>query len=97
VCYYAQVGGRAVFVAQKRIVEYQGRKVEGEVVEFEPVPETWTHYKLVDGTTLKMKLSLLEVIRLVNEFQPQTGEPVYVFTAQNIVNINAPEELKKKR
>lgn len=83
-------------MAQKRTVDYQNRKVEGEVVDFDAVPENWTHYKLSDGTTLKMRLSLLEVVRLLNEFNPQTGEPVYVFSAQNIISVDSPEALKKK-
>jgi hypothetical protein len=89
-------GREAVPVAQKRQVDFNGKKVEGEVVEFEPVPESWTQYKLADGTTLKIKTSLLEVIRLVNEFHAQTGDPVYVFTAQQITSLNSPESLKKK-
>ncbi|MGA9969858.1 MAG: hypothetical protein WA690_03155 [Candidatus Acidiferrales bacterium] len=84
-------------MAQKRLVDYLGRKVEGEVIEFDPVPEAWTRYDLKDGTTLKVKVSLLEVVRLLNEFNPQTGDPVYVFTAQQIVNVDSPENLKKKQ
>jgi len=90
-------GREAVSLAQIRQLEYLGRKVDGEVVEFEPVPESWTHYKLSDGTVLKIKTSLLEVVRLLNEFQPQTGDPVYVFTAQQITSLNAPEALKKRK
>jgi hypothetical protein len=86
-----------VSLAQKRIVDYLGRKVEGEVVEFDPVPESWTNYKLADGTMLKIKVSLLDVVRLINEFHPQTGDPVYVFAAQQITNINSPENLKQKK
>jgi hypothetical protein len=80
---------------QKRIVDYQGRKVEGVVVEFDPVPEPWTPYELKDGSRLKLKLSLLEVVRLNNEFGPN-GEPVYSFTAQNIINVDPAENLKRK-
>ena len=82
-------------MSQKRTVDFQGRKVQGEVVEFAAVPENWTSYELADGTKLKLKLSLLEIVRL-DEFQPQTGDPVYVFTAQQIANINVPDNLKKK-
>ena len=84
-------------MTEKRLVDYENRKVEGEVVEFDPVPESWTTYKLKDGTTLKMKLSLLEVIRLPGEFNKQTGEPIYLFTAQQIVNSHSPENLKFKK
>ena len=84
-------------MTEKRLVDYENRKVEGEVVDFAPVPESWTTYSLADGTTMKMKLSLLEVVRLMGEYNKQTGEPVYVFTAQQIVNIHSPENLKLKK
>ena len=96
-CYHLQSVGRAKSVGQKRTVEYQGRKVQGEVVEFEAVPENWTPYRLSDGTILKMRLSLLEVVRLLDEFQPQSGDPVYLFTAQTIVSADSPETLKQKK
>jgi len=96
VCYHSPKGGRTASVAQTRIVDYQGRKVEGVVVDFEAVPESWTNYLLADGTLMKMKLSLVEVIRLTNDFNPQTGDPIYVFSAQNIVNIISDDRLKKK-
>jgi hypothetical protein len=90
-------GREAASVAQRRQVDYNGKKVEGEVVEFESVPENWTQYNLADGSTLKIKTSLLDVVRVLGEFHPQTGDPVYVFTAQQITSIYSPEGLKKKK
>ena len=82
-------------MGQKKTVEYQGRMVPGEVLEFEAKNEAWNQYALEDGTSMKMKLVLLEVVRLLNEFTP-TGEPVYIFSAQQIVGITSPDGLKKK-
>lgn len=83
-------------MAQQRTIDYQGRKVQAEVVDFEPALENWTLYRLADGTEIKIKVSLLEVVRLLNDFDPQTGNPIYVFSSQQIVSVNAPENLKKK-
>jgi hypothetical protein len=78
-----------------RTIEYQGRKVEGELVDFEAGTESWNQYTLHDGSSLKIKTVLLEVVRLVNEFGP-SGDPIYVFSAQQIVGTTVPDTLKKK-
>lgn len=82
-------------MGQKKTVDYQGKKVPGEVLEFEAKTENWNQYTLEDGTSVKMKVVLLEVVRVVNEYGPN-GEPVYIFTAQQITGTSAPDGLKKK-
>lgn len=82
-------------MAERRPFDFQGRKVLGEAVSFTSTgPEAWNTYQLADGTSLKMKLILLNVARL-EEFSPD-GTPVYQFQAQQIVTIEAPEKLKKQ-
>jgi hypothetical protein len=83
-------------LAQQKIVDYQGKKVPGEIVDFEAPPENFVTYTLSDGTTIKLKTSLLEVVRVINEYGPN-GDPVYLFSAQQILNVNSPEELKQKK
>ncbi len=75
-------------------VEYQGKKVQGRSVEFEAKGEHWNHYSLEDGSTLKLKVVLLDVVRLEGVYN--NGNPVYQFAAQQIIGIDAPEELKEK-
>jgi hypothetical protein len=82
-------------VAEKKSIQFQGRTVLGESVDFEATsPEAWNAYKLVDGSTLKVKLVLLNVVRL--DEHAQDGNPVYQFQAQQIVAIDVPEMLKRK-
>lgn len=73
--------------------EYQGRQVEGEEVDFKSEGEQWNLYRLEDGSTLKLKTVLLSVVRL-SEYN-ETGDPVYQFSAQQIVTVQAPDYLKK--
>jgi hypothetical protein len=82
-------------MAQKTIT-YQGRKVQGEIVEFVPPPEVFQIYQLSDGTVIKLKTVLLEVVRVIEEYGP-TGDPIYSFTAQQIINPTSPENLKQKK
>jgi hypothetical protein len=80
-----------------KTVDYQGRKVRGEVVGFtQAVPEAWNEYNFSDGSSLRMRSSLLEVVRLLDEYGPN-GDPIYVFTAQQLANITAAENLKQVR
>jgi len=67
-----------------------------EEVEFDTINEDWNEYKLKDGTTLKIKLVLIKVMRTDN--YDQFGDPVYMVNSQNIVKItNIPEKLKRQK
>jgi len=81
-------------LSQKKIIDWQGRKVEAEVLEFEAKAENWNQYVLEDGTTLKMKVVLLDVAR-TNEYNEQ-GDPIYVIQAHQIVGTSVPANLKRK-
>ena len=69
---------------------------EGEEVDFENEKEEWNIYKLADGSTLKVKLVLVNVVRSRDKYD-SLGNPVYGITSQNIVKIlNVPKKLKQK-
>ena len=69
---------------------------EGEEVDFENEKEHWNIYKLADGSTLKVKLVLVNVVRSRDNYD-SLGNPIYGITSQNIVKVlNAPKKLKQK-
>jgi len=69
---------------------------EGEEVDFKNEKEEWNVYKLADGTTLKVKLVLVNVVRSGDKYDP-LGNPIYGITSQNIVKVlNVPEKRKRK-
>jgi len=69
---------------------------EGEEVDFENEREEWNVYKLSDGSTLKVKLVLVNVVRSRDKYDP-LGNPIYGITSQNIVKVlNVPEKFKRK-
>jgi hypothetical protein len=69
---------------------------KGEEVDFENEKEEWNVYKLADGTTLKVKLVLVNVVGSRDKYDP-LGNPIYGITSQNIVKVlNTPEKLKRK-
>ena len=79
----------------KRSYPYKDKAVEGQQIDFtSSSAEAWNTYTLEDGTTIKMKTVLLEVARL-SEYDDK-GNPVYVFSAHQIIGATVPDELKKK-
>ena len=75
-------------------VTYQGRQVNGNELEFKPTSDAWATFTLEDGTELRVKLVVFEVVRL--EEYSETGEPIYIFKGQQVVATKVPDELKKK-
>lgn len=58
--------------------------------------EKWSEYKLEDGTTIRVKQVVLEIMRAVGEYDPD-GNPMYSMKAQPIVSIvDVPNRLKRK-
>jgi hypothetical protein len=75
-------------------VPYQDRQVEAVRVAFTSGGEPFASYQLADGSTLQLKAVLLEVLRLVNEYNPN-GDPVYVMKARPVSNVTVAPELRK--
>ncbi|HJQ96801.1 MAG TPA: hypothetical protein VJ826_00735 [Candidatus Polarisedimenticolaceae bacterium] len=65
---------------------------EGVVVDVQSIKENWNEYQLEDGTRLRMRLVVHQVLRLqeIND----RGEPIYVIKSQNILDADVPPELK---
>jgi hypothetical protein len=69
--------------------------VAGTLVDFETLREEYNSYKLADGSTIRMKTVVTNIIR-TEEFTPE-GEPVYIINSQNVLVAHVPDELKKPR
>ena len=76
-------------------IKFQGRDVDGLSVKFKSIREEWNEYDLEDGTTLRMKTVVSEIIRLPGMYDPENN-PVYIVKSGNMLFVNAPDELKKK-
>lgn len=71
-----------------------GEEVFGEEVEFETDKENWNTYILHDGTKIRLKAVVSNVVRL--EVYKPDGEPVYLINSSNVVSADVPDSLKKK-
>lgn len=67
---------------------------EAELVDVTSSSEPWSNYLLSDGTTVRMKVVLSEVWRVIDEYD-NDGNPVYVMQSTGIMNVQAPDTLKR--
>ena len=67
-----------------------GQAVEAEKVDYKPIEEPWSLYRLEDGTTVKLKLVVSEVFRLPNP-DPVTGLPQLVVRSSNVISVEPPQ------
>ncbi len=79
----------------KRKLKLGNDEVTAEVIEFEVERENWNTYILADGTNLKLKAVLAEVLRVDDRYAPN-GDPLYIVNANPVLSTAAPEHLKKK-
>jgi hypothetical protein len=83
----------------KRKVNLGGQMVDAEEVSFQPDSESggeqWSHYTLLDGTSLKVKAVLMNALRIEGMYGPN-GDPVYSVNASIVVSSSSPEPLRKK-
>ena len=76
-------------------VPWQGREVDTLSIPFKSIKEDWNEYDLEDGTTLRMKAVVSDIVRVDGQFDPE-GNPLYLVKAGNMVVVNSPDNLKKK-
>ena len=69
----------------------------------EPIPvstvkaeEYWSTYQLSDGTKMRIRPIVIEVVRLPNKFDDK-GNPAYTITSGMIHSLESPRKLKKKK
>jgi hypothetical protein len=89
--------GIEVAVAErKKIVTINGRPVPGVDVPIEESNERWSEVKLEDGTTLRVKMTVLSVGRADAEFDA-TGNPMYSVDMAPVIAVTyVPEHLRRK-
>ena len=81
---------------RKTVKDQDGNVVNGTVVEVTESTERFGQTKLEDGTIIKTKLTVIEVIRLDNKWD-SNNNPAYIVQSQNVVAVvESPESLKRK-
>ncbi len=69
--------------------------VEGTEIQLTESVERWTELKLEDGSVLRVKPTILSIIRLDGRYDPQ-GNPMYAIQGgQTMVVGSAPDHLRQ--
>jgi hypothetical protein len=79
----------------RRIQLPDGNSADAEVVSFQSHGEHWNEYILDDGTLLKLKPVVTEILRIEGLFDA-AGNPAYLINSTNVVGVDAPDELKRE-
>lgn len=70
-------------------------EVDATVVGYRSGGENWNEYLADDGTVIRIKLVVTEVVRVDGQYDPE-GNPVYLVRSTNVTSISAPEELRRQ-
>ena len=62
------------------------QEVEAEKMEFKPIEEAWSLYRLQDDTIVKIKLIVSDVFKLPSN-DPLTGMPQFLVKSTNVMSV----------
>ena len=65
-------------------IEYQGKMIEVDRVDFMERKEGWNEYQLTDGKIVRIKLIVTTIVKARDE-KDQAGNTLYIIQSQNIV------------
>src|SRR6266446_6382927 len=57
--------------------------------------EGWSEYTLEDGSVIRLKTTLLDIKRAVDQYSPE-GDPLYIMQFAVVNQVRAPQNLKKQ-
>ena len=66
-----------------------GKAVEAEKMDFKPIDENWSRYRLEDGTVVKIRLIVSEFFKLPGA-DPLTGMPQFLAKSSNVMAVEPP-------
>ena len=75
-------------------VKHQGKVFDAELVPVEESTERWTIIQLEDGTTIRLKPVITDVVRVPGQYDNE-GQPMYIVKSANIMSVVAPESLRR--
>jgi len=78
----------------KIVSPISNREVEAVSLDFEAKAEPWAAYELSDGSVIKLRTTMVGVVRLEGEHDA-AGNPMYNVTHNTVIRVvKAPKELK---
>lgn len=75
-------------------VTFEGEAHEGTRVELRETTEPWTRVELGDGSSIRIKHVVLDVVRVRDRYDSD-GAPVYVVKSTSVLAVECPDHLRK--
>lgn len=82
-------------MARRTKVQVGNEIIDGIDLDFRTLREEWNEYETEDGSRIRVKLVVSEIIR-TDRYDNQTDQPVYIVRSGNIVVTKAPDELREE-
>ena len=76
-------------MGEKKFMLDGGLQVKGERVDFKPLEEPWTKHQLPDGTVVRLKIVVSDIIR--SGQKNAAGEPIFAVRSSNVVAVDLPD------
>ena len=67
-------------------VNYKGQEIEGKLVDIVSQEELWNNYQLADGTHLRIKNIVHDIVLIPGEITAE-GDPVYIIKSSQTYTI----------
>lgn len=80
---------------RRKRVKVGNEEVDCDQVTFQPAGENWNEYLASDGTVLRLKLVVTEVLRMIDRYDAE-GNPMYVVRSSNVMVVSPPDNLRKE-
>ena len=68
-------------------IPYQGSTVDGTEMDFKAVREEWNEYQTNDGSTIRMKVVVTNIVKLKDKID-SSGNPIYVVRSSNVLAVS---------
>lgn len=81
---------------KKTVRDQAGKTVTGDVVDVEESIERFSDITLKDGTLVRIKPVVVDVIRADGQWDNE-GNPIYVVRSTNVMTVNNVDESLKKK
>ena len=81
---------------KKLVPDQTGKMAEGDLVEVEEAVERFSDIKLADGTQIRIKPVVVEVVRVDGEWDNE-GNPTYMVRTANVMVVDVADQSLKKR
>jgi hypothetical protein len=74
-------------------VTFRNELVDGLEMDFKTISEEWNEYQSADGSTIRIKLVMTNIVKL--DKTDQDGNPIYVAKTSNVMAVSLPGKSKK--